>query len=426
MDLSARFRAKDIWDNDRKLLLVSMLQVNELSYRNIDAETSQDRMDKVVGLYCANVKYLEEHSKVESLPDDERERLLGELENIIIELHCDLLECAQAGRDDKTTAIEGKDRILAWREQITKADIPSVITKKTESRLMLLDSLTTNLFSEKIFSLIDGKEHAVELGVKGKLGIKRITVYVSVDMDGAIYDTCIPLTQYDREILNTVITLYAYGNKRISLRMIHRELNGSNVAITAKARADIMGSLKKLAKIKLTVNMKDLVEAFRLTDCDEFKRASLLVYTEGLCKINGVIVPNTITIHDEPILWLIARNLNRVGRHPEPRLVAVGRSASRKQSIIWGAMKQRVVNLAMPDMIRCEDIYGKISSDRGWGKDEKKEKQRARKEMISVLEDSIKEHLIDGYEVVKKQGAIYGYKMNRESRHKKKKNKTNF
>ncbi len=414
MDLSARFRAKDIWGNDRELLLLSMLQVNDVLYRNIDAKTSQDIMDKATEVYQANIKYMEEHSKVEPLPDDERERLQKELEDIVTELHENLLKCADKKEDMAATAIAGKDRILAWRKRLaTSRNMPAVTTKKSkDERLMLVGAIQAKVFGAGSLELCDGKEHVIELCLGKGTAAKKVRMYITLDISGMKYKTKVPLSQYDKEILNCIITLYVEGNNVITPRMIYSRLPGRNVPVRKDRRVEIMEVVEKFQRAFLKIRFDESIKVLG-NDITPFKKGPLLKCDIRGWQVNGVEVLDAIEVESCPILWDIACMFNRVGRRPGAGLI-VDSSCTRNNTVIWSTVAERVASKTMQETITCQFVYDAVDNDMGLNPNARVEKYRIRKEIEKVFAAEKKKGTISDFKPIKKGNVIYGYSFTRK------------
>lgn len=162
---------------------------------------------------------------------------------------------------------------------------------------------------------IDGEEHQIAEEKRGSE--KQLNTYVTFDFDEAAKIANLgnnKFSEFDKQVLEAVISLMCDGNKYITIQMIYRVLaHDQSETPTKKWSADIAASMKKFDSVKATINLDELISEY--PELKEIKHlclcTRLLKYDTMFAECrNGHKVLTYVMADEMPIIFRIAKAQN--------------------------------------------------------------------------------------------------------------------
>lgn len=197
---------------------------------------------------------------------------------------------------------------------ITSRYIEDMI-KPAKSYTYARDRINNKLLNEPIPT--DGTPVEVDEKIKKISGVKSILYF---DIDGAVEETDmnerdISLSEFDKQIMNAVISLMRAGNVIITLQSIYQVLSHNRKSkLTDNWKEKIETSMSKLHSIRITADFSNTLKYYHELEIKKFKeKTNLLEFKEIEVQHRNGAIGKGYHMLDEPVLYRIAEAKNQIG-----------------------------------------------------------------------------------------------------------------
>lgn len=357
----------------------------------VEHETAKKIMDEVRELYHANCELL--RKQIITYP--EHDIKLVELESIIVGLQLNSMEYVNDKPKYDLIVSDAGKRLEEWRRSIGSATDKAVAsqakhkTTPIKEVVMPQSKLTYSIFEHNEASLFMMKDSYL-VDIEERLDQNKIYSYLSIDP--SMLDD-IPglklsrrLNEFDYAVYNAICSLYAAGNRIITLNMIYSVLAG------------MKKTLPSTGKVEITQSIYVLNSAILRRVGGDYRGNARLIEIEWVdTNLNGIPVVAAIEITKMPVLLRMAGN--NVLRIPlEANLVDINNT--KNTIILKSYIIRRIAKHRMQPAILLETLYKKILE----ASDTKKtltdvEKRRIREDAIAIFEHQMKIGFIKSYKI---------------------------
>jgi len=282
------------------------------------------------------------------------------------------------------------------------------------------NKLANSLTDEDSFSLSGFDMRVSRRGAKRE--IKNATVISYEGADNIAISSKKPYTEYDRQVHDAVVSLFADGADSITPAMIYRAMNGSRSddGISQKVLKSIEASVTKMRFINIDIDVAQEVQQRGITDADGFPivgghmKGNLLYILEieyEYQNANGIGHATGYKLKAEPILYSYSRMTGQLATVPSVLLAIQDENGqelrnNEQRIVIKGYLLRRIAVMkgktSQSNRILLSKIYGLFDSTK-----DRKKLQRYKEYAVAVLSFWKRKNFISGFEIVKKRGADF-------------------
>ena len=264
---------------------------------------------------------------------------------------------------------------------------------------------------------LDGKKYKLKQKNKTK---KKDAIFSEIGMENSAgYDNKEPFTEFDRAVMEVVVSEIAYGNRYLTVNIIYRALCGKigqaddGVKPMKNQKAAIENSVEKL--MKRIVNFSGVTESLKqmkYTDNDGnyiiLKKAPLLSGCQCDAKINGQLIEDIYFFSRQSPLFQIADAKNQIVRYPHELLNVPNQNntplvISLKKYVMRRICEIKLHSKQLKPTITFEDVFTKCRL----GNANKFKREDARNSILKFFEHLKEQNFITNFEVVKRGNSIY-------------------
>lgn len=258
------------------------------------------------------------------------------------------------------------------------------------------DKVTNSLFDGK---LAEGVLNPI--ATEGRGSKKELTAIVTIDFN-ELKDVEVisrPLTAYDREVHDAIVSLYVDGgNEYITPLMIYRTMTGNPKAkLTPKQERAISESVTKCSMSRIRIDAKDEAKAFKM---DKLIYEGNLIYTKKITGTHKGLTSEWIHILERPVLYDYANSKGQIAR-AEIGLLNTPVSKNEETIILQGYLLKRILtmknNQKISKNIVCETIYKQLDIQDLTGVSLRNKQKKIRNSVKEIFNDWIEKKFIKGY-----------------------------
>ena len=281
-----------------------------------------------------------------------------------------------------------------------------VATKRPEAFLTPIDKV-----SNKAFDGLLNSNELVAVAMEKRGSKKEINTLVNINfnnMQSVTINGKKELTPYDREVYDSIITLFVDGkNEVITPQMIYMTMTGKkNINISDNQVKDINNSITKLMYSEVTIDATQEAEAFGF---DSFKYSGNLLHAERItASINNNKV-DAIHILKKPVLYDYAERKNQIGR-VDIKLLNSPINKNKEVIALQGYLLRRILSMKsgkLSNSILYETIYKQIEVKAATDGALRKKKTKIRDQVKKILDYWKTENFIKDYTENKKGNTVY-------------------
>ena len=207
------------------------------------------------------------------------------------------------------------------------------------------------------------------------------------------------LTPYDREVHDTITTLYIEGgNTYITVNMIYQMMTGKKDAHCSPKQAQAISD--SITKLMYSHAVIDAREEAKYHGLDKARYDSNIINAKRLTiSANGQTV-EAIKVLDSPILYDYANRKNGIGRY-DAKLLNSPVSKTEENIILEGYLRRRIdsikKNSDLSPTIKYETIYKQLDISAGSESSLRNKKMKVRNTVKKILDFYKQEQFIKGY-----------------------------
>ena len=255
--------------------------------------------------------------------------------------------------------------------------------------------------------------HIQQLAMERRGSKKQITTLASIDFDSLNGSVQIKgrkeLTAYDREVHDTIITLYVEGgNEYITPQMIYQVMTGDPKARLEKKQAEaISESITKCMYSRLIIDASEEAKAYGF---DSFKYDGSLISGERVtASLNGTVV-ECLRILRPPVLYEYANKKNQIGRF-NIKLLNTPINKTEEIITLQGYLYRRILSMKnnsnLSKTIVYDTVYNQLDIKAASDGALRKKKAKVRSQVKKILDYWKQEQFIAGYVENKRGQVIY-------------------
>lgn len=255
--------------------------------------------------------------------------------------------------------------------------------------------------------------------------IPKKDIFITVDLaaDKNLHLTNPNITVFDKAVMDSVYTLFVYGETTFTPEMIVRIMTGNRLQDVRKRKAqDVTDSLIKLSLIRITIDCTDEFRTRNLISKNrEVKLTSYVMPVREIevLSANHKTVMKGFQLLEKPVLYSYAEQVNQIISVPTS-ILATNRiiSDTNDNIILKRSLIQRIETMKnTKNKIKSKSIiYERTDKETGKTKgffeslgfieenysNWKKKKNNLHKSIISILDCFKEENYIKSYEIIKK------------------------
>lgn len=311
---------------------------------------------------------------------------------------------------------DGHAEVISYIKRKHSVDLtppPQAKTKYPKEKASPTDVVSDNAFKGLLVSKF---MEPLDTGATGKKTPKAMKVKACVNIDEIKSATILNknLTLFDREVHDSIVSLWVDGNDIISNRMVYQAMTGD-----PKARLHpgpmmdaISDSIEKCQKTMVQIDATEEGKAYGL---DETKFRGYLIPANTVTGIlNGVVVEDCLEMLDMPTLYKYARGKRQISRYD----IALLNSPVRKDEetiVLQGYLMRRIQAMKssnnMRDTIVCETMFKELEITAESDSALRKKKTKIRDKAKAIFDYWKAQDFILGYEEIRKGASIYSYRI---------------
>lgn len=293
---------------------------------------------------------------------------------------------------------------------------PAIQAVRPKNYVMPIDPISNKLSQLKAFN---------EITVARK---KNLTIQTAVTIDSPAHmkiDGNVQLTNYDKSIINGVISILESGNSSFTVPMLYHAMTGKeNPTVDDGLMEDIKGKLDTMRKLSIDIDLTEEIKAnmimHNLDGVDGIESFTIEGYLLPLNKYTGVVNGKRSEMYqilDTPPLYSYAKRKNQITTVPINLLKAPLNNNTTtiplKTYLLARieAMKNQN-NKVFRDIILFESVYAEL----GDSESDKKRKKRIRDYTEVVLKHFVSLGYITEYEILKEGRTIKGVRISWDSK----------
>lgn len=220
----------------------------------------------------------------------------------------------------------------------------------------------------------------------------------------------ITLSEFDKQVMNAIISLMRAGNKIITHQSIYQVLSHSSTSkLTDKWIESTDASMLKLNSIKITADFSNALKFYPELDIKKFKeKTNLLEFKEIEVQHRNGITGKGYKMLDEPVLYRIAEAKKQIGTISLKGLTNQKTAKSVDISVLYNWLLVRIDGMKHPKhplskTIRLDDMYSSLN------KTTAKERRTTRENADLLLTQFKADKMIKDFEYVYENKKITKY-----------------
>lgn len=305
--------------------------------------------------------------------------------------------------EDYLKALEKEEKTAS---KLSTEEIKNVITKRPSAFLTPIDKV-----SNKAFDGLLNSNELVAVAMEKRGSKKEINTLVNINfnnMKSVTINGKKELTPYDREVYDSIITLFVDGkNEVITPQMIYMTMTGKkNINISSDQVKDINNSITKLMYSDVTIDATQEAEAYGF---DSFKYSGNLLHAERItASINNNKV-DAIHILKKPVLYDYAERKNQIGR-VDIKLLNSPINKNKEVIALQGYLMRRILSMKsgkLSNTILYDTIYKQLEIKAATDGALRKKKSKVREQTKKILDYWKTENFIKYYTENKKGNTVY-------------------
>lgn len=233
-------------------------------------------------------------------------------------------------------------------KSITLAKIPSHLIKTK-------DKISNTI----IDSFINQGEQSLKMEKAGAT-VKPITTKVTFTYEGVDIQARNEFTAFDREVHDSIVSLYISGNKIVTPSMVYRTMTGKTKTefVNPSTIKEILKSIDKCLFSKIMIDATEELSQYNLTKA---VFSGNLIYAKSVSlEFNGKLV-NSYEILATPILYEYASEKNQLAKIPL-KLLDTPLNKTKDTIVLQGYLIRRIESMKSPksrtsNVILYETIY---------------------------------------------------------------------
>lgn len=246
-----------------------------------------------------------------------------------------------------------------------------------------------------------------------------VGVRLSYQGDGLTIQGKYELTGFDKEVHNTVTSLYAAGNTTFTAADVFRVMNGGKVRGVKKEQTDrIARSIDKMMFTRITIDLQDELKSRKLTINDSrivggYVETQLLHAAVATFKAENGKTVKAFNVKDEPILYTYNKAVRQLVTVPIGHLDTSGAISNTDQVIaIRGYLLYQIKQLKTKHRDNPRFLYETICKESRVDYPEKKDdRKRLRNQVKALLSVWENQGLIKGFEDYKEGRSVVGVRV---------------
>lgn len=255
----------------------------------------------------------------------------------------------------------------------------------------------------------DGTELIIDEKGKKNSGVNSILYF---NIESAVEETDlnernITLSEFDKQVMNAIISLMRAGNKIITHQSIYQVLShNSKSKLTDKWKESIDASMLKLNSIKITADFSNALKYYPELDIKKFReKTNLLEFKEIEVQHRNGTTGKGYKMLDEPVLYRIAEAKKQIGTISLKGLTNQKTTKSVDISVLYNWLLVRIDGMKHPKhplsrMIELDTMYSCLN------KKTDKEKRTTRENADLLLTQFKADKLIKDFEFVHEKNKI--------------------
>lgn len=331
-------------------------------------------------------------------------------ENLLSEygLYLDYLRKAQP---------DGHAEVISYMKHKYSVDLtppPQAKTKYPKEKVSPTDVVSDNAFKGQLVSKF---MEPLDTGTTGKKTPKAMKVKACVNIDEIKSATINKnLTLFDREVHDSIVSLWADGNDIISNRMVYQAMTGDpNARLKPGPMMDaISASIEKCQKTMVQIDATEEGKAYGYGHDETRYRGYLIPSNTVTGILNGVVVEDCLEMINMPTLFKYARGKKQISRYD----IALLNSPVRKDEetiVLQGYLMRRIQAMKsssnMRDTIVCETMFKELEITAESDGALRNKKAKIRDKAKAIFDYWKAQDFILGYEEIRKGASIYSYRI---------------
>lgn len=373
-------------------------QLNEIKEALKDVKLDKKESKNLATFLLESLKETELDEATKELILNSEDKEDKQIKNIIKE-HNAIIKYLE----DYLKALEKEEKTAS---KLSTEEIKNVITKRASTFITPIDKV-----SNKAFDGLLNSNELVAVAMEKRGSKKEINTLVNINfnnMKSVTINGKKELTPYDREVYDSIITLFVDGkNEVMTPQMIYMTMTGKkNINISSDQVKDINNSITKLMYSDVTIDATQEAEAYGF---DSFKYSGNLLHAERItASINNNKV-DAIHILKKPVLYDYAERKNQIGR-VDIKLLNSPINKNKEVIALQGYLMRRILSMKsgkLSNTILYDTIYKQLEIKAATDGALRKKKSKVREQTKKILDYWKTENFIKYYTENKKGNTVY-------------------